>query len=240
MVRDRAEVYGSGGFTSYSDQQLTRQLGGWADQGFRYVKMKVGRHPENDLHRVEKAREAIGPGVRLFIDANGAYNAKQSLLLAEHFCRLGVTWFEEPVSSDDLKGLRFIREHIPSPIMIAAGEYGYTLEYFLRMLEAKAVDILQADATRCGGITGILRAGILSEAFHMPFSFHCAPSLHLHPALCIPSFLIGEYFHDHVRIEQMLFDGIPPPVGGTLSPDLSSPGLGLELKHRDAAGFRIF
>jgi L-alanine-DL-glutamate epimerase-like enolase superfamily enzyme len=240
MVRDHALVYGSGGFTSYSYPQLAAQLGSWADQGFRYVKMKVGRQPGNDLRRVEKARKAIGPDVRLFVDANGAYSAKQSLQLAEHFCHMGVAWFEEPVSSDDLNGLKFVREHIPSSIMIAAGEYGYTQEYFLRMVQAQAVDILQADATRCGGITGILQAGLLSDAFHIPFSFHCAPGLHLHPALCIPSFFIGEYFHDHVRIEQMLFEGIPRVIDGTLSPDLSSPGMGLELKHQDAARFRIF
>jgi L-alanine-DL-glutamate epimerase-like enolase superfamily enzyme len=159
--------------------------------------------------------------------------------MAQRFRQSDVTWFEEPVSADDLPGLRFVRDHVPASIRTAAGEYGYTPEYFLRMLEEQAVDILQADATRCGGITGMLKAAQLSAAFHSPFSFQCAPALHLHPALCIPSFFIGEYFHDHVRIEQLLFDGVPRPVNGTLSPDLSAPGLGLELKHQDAAGYRI-
>jgi L-alanine-DL-glutamate epimerase-like enolase superfamily enzyme len=150
-----------------------------------------------------------------------------------------VSWFEEPVPSDDLEGLSFIREHVPSKINIAAGEYGYNPSYFKQMLTAKAVDILQGDATRCGGITGFLKAAQLAETFHIPFSSHCAPALHLHAALCLPSFYIAEYFFDHIRIESMLFDGVSPPEKGYLKPDLSRPGLGIEFKHRDAEKFKI-
>ncbi|HEY2250676.1 MAG TPA: enolase C-terminal domain-like protein, partial [Planctomycetaceae bacterium] len=109
-VRDSIPVYGSGGFTSYSARQLREQLGEWAAIGMRRVKMKVGRDPQNDLQRVETAREAIGASVELFVDANGAYTRKQALAQAEEFARLGVTWFEEPVSSDDLCGLRLLRD----------------------------------------------------------------------------------------------------------------------------------
>ena len=121
--------------------------------------MKIGRHPADDLGRVRAAREAIGPDAELFVDANGAYSRKQALAQAERFAELGVTWFEEPVSSDDLDGLRLIRDRGPAGMDIAAGEYGYDLFYFRRMLDAGAVDVLQADATRCGGITGFLRVG---------------------------------------------------------------------------------
>jgi len=107
------------------------------------------------------------------------------------------------------------------------------------MLAAGSVDVLQADATRCGGITGFLKAGYLAEAHQLPFSSHCAPALHLHPTLCLPSFFISEYFHDHVRIEQMLFDGVSPPQNGTLKPDLTRPGLGIEFKHQDAEKFKL-
>src|SRR3954465_4903887 len=102
------------------------------------------------------------------------------------------------------------------------------------MLEAGAVDVLQADATRCAGITGFLRVAALCEARSMSLSAHCAPSLHVHPACALPNFRHLEYFHDHDRIEHMLFDGAPRPAAGVLRPDLSRPGLGLEFKHRDA------
>lgn len=239
-VRDAVPPYGSGGFTSYNDAQLRDQLGGWAEQGFTMVKMKVGRNPEDDPRRVAVAREAIGPDVALFVDANGALDRKQALALADRFHHeQGVCWFEEPVSSDDLDGLRLLRDRGPKGMAIAAGEYGYDLFYFRRMLEAGAVDVLQADATRCGGITGFLRVGALCMARGLPLSAHCAPALHL-PACCAcPPLRHLEYFHDHDRIEHRLFDGAPVPEGGLLRPDLSRPGLGLEFKKPDAARFAV-
>ncbi len=239
MVHASFNLYGSGGFTAYTVEKLQKQLGGWAAQGIRQVKMKIGREPDRDLKRVKAAKAAIGDHCTLFVDANGAYSAKQALDKAYQFTDSGVAWFEEPVSSDDLAGLHFIREHAPPAMNIAAGEYGFNLTYFERMLEAGAVDVLQADATRCGGITGFLKAGILCEAHHVPFSSHCAPALHLHPSLASSAFYIAEYFHDHVRIEDMLFDGVQKPVDGIIRPDLSRPGLGLEFKHADAEKYRV-
>lgn len=106
------------------------------------VKMKVGSSPEEDLGRVQAARAAIGPEVRLFVDAKGAYSRKQALAMAELFKDQGVTWFEEPVSSDDLGGLHFMCYRRPAGMDIAAGEYGYDVIYFRRMLEARAVDVV--------------------------------------------------------------------------------------------------
>ncbi len=238
-VRDTVPVYGSGGFTSYSIGQLREQLGGWAAAGIPRVKMKIGRHPADDVGRVRAAREAIGPKAELFVDANGAYSRKQALAQADQFAELGVSWFEEPVSSDDLEGLRLLRDRAPAGMDIAAGEYGYDLFYFRRMLEAGAVDVLQADASRCAGITGFLRVGALCESYGLPLSAHCAPSLHVHPACGLPGFRHLEYFHDHDRIEHMLFDGTLTPVDGALRPDLSRPGLGLDFKRQDAARFAV-
>lgn len=237
-VREGMKIYGSGGFTSYPVDKLQHQLGGWVSQGIRQVKMKIGRQPEEDIGRVKAAREAIGEAA-LFVDANGAYTAKQALEKAVYFAGLGVTWFEEPVPSSDLGGLHFIRDHAPAPVNIAAGEYGYNLPYFRDMLRAEAVDVLQADATRCGGITGFLKAGTLCEAFQLPFSSHCAPALHLHAALALPAFHIAEYFYDHARIEQLFFDGVRQPEHGALYPDLQRPGIGLELKRADAEKYRM-
>jgi len=233
-----APVYGSGGFTSYSIDQLQEQLGGWAAEDIPRVKMKIGTEPWKDVDRVKAAREAIGPDVQLFVDANGAYSRKEALTFAEAFSSLNVSWFEEPVSSDDLEGLRLIRDRAPAGMDITAGEYGYDLFYFRRMLEAGAVDVLQADASRCG-ITGFLKAAALCEARCLPISGHCAPALHLHVACAVTPLRHLEYFHDHVRIEQMLFDGAVKPVDGVLYPDLSRPGMGLEFKRTDAQAYAV-
>ncbi|APR87888.1 Mandelate racemase [Minicystis rosea] len=172
-ARDRVPIYGSGGFTSYTEREIAAQLGGWAADGIPRVKMKVGREPAADLDRVRAARAAIGPGAALFVDANGAYSRKQALAFAERFAGEGVTWFEEPVSSDDLAGLRLLRDRAPAGVDVAAGEYGYDIGYFRRMLEAGAVDVLQADASRCG-ITGFLAVGALCEARSRPLRALCA------------------------------------------------------------------
>jgi L-alanine-DL-glutamate epimerase-like enolase superfamily enzyme len=236
-VREAMPIYGSGGFTSYSLLELQRQIEGWVSQGISRVKIKVGRDPNQDCRRVAAAREALGKEGELMVDANGAYDRKQALAFAERFAESGATWFEEPVSSDDLEGLRLLRDRAPSGMDIAAGEYGFDLLYFRRMLEFGAVDVLQPDARRCGGITGFLRVGALCEAYSLPLSSHTAPALHLHPCCALEPVRHVEYFHDHVRIEAMLFDGVPPVLAGALSPDLSRPGFGLELKHSDAAPY---
>src|SRR4051812_42339561 len=163
------------------------------------VKMKVGTHPDDDLRRLTIAREAIGPSVQLFVDANGAYTSMQALRLAHEFAERGVRWFEEPVSSDDLAGMRHVRDRAPAGMDIAAGEYGYTAWYFRNMIELQAVTVLQADATRCG-ISGFLDAASLCWAANLPLSSHCAPSQHLHVCCAVPRAIHMEYFHDHVRI----------------------------------------
>jgi L-alanine-DL-glutamate epimerase-like enolase superfamily enzyme len=238
-VKDEMLIYGSGGFTSYTDYQLQQQLGGWAEQGLKYVKMKIGRHPEQDTYRVKLAREAIGAETGLYVDANGGYTVKQAIALAQEFAAYDISWYEEPVNSDNLEGLRFIREHLADGVNIAAGEYGYNFPYFKAMLAANAVDVLQADATRCGGISGFMKAGYLCEAWQLPFSSHCAPALHLHAALSLPSFFIAEYFFDHARIENMLFDGAVQPENGSLRPDMSRPGLGIDFKYNDAEKYKV-
>ncbi|HEX5235507.1 MAG TPA: enolase C-terminal domain-like protein [Silvibacterium sp.] len=230
----KVAAYGSGGFTSYSNAQLTAQFSGWAESGLERVKMKVGTDPAADPERVRVARKAIGPNIALFVDANGAYGVKQALALANDYAKEGVSWFEEPVSSDHLADLRLIRNAAPAGMDVAAGEYGYDSFYFRRMLEAGAVDVLQLDATRCKGFTGFLQGAAVAGSFGCALSAHCAPTLHMHVACAVPQFRHVEYFHDHVRIERMLFDGFIPAKGGYLEPDRSAPGLGLTFKSKDA------
>ncbi len=234
-VRKRVPVYGSGGFTTYTPEQMRRQLAGWVAEGIGAVKVKVGSEPDRDPERVRHARSVIGDGVELFVDANGAYSRKQALALAETFARgARVSWFEEPVSSDDLDGLRLLRDRAPAGMEVAAGEYGYDLFYFRRMLDAGAVDVLQADVTRCGGITQMLQVGALCAARGLRLSAHTSPALHAHVCAAIEPLAHVEYFHDHARIEGMLFDGAPPLREGGLWPDPTVPGMGLSLREGEA------
>jgi L-alanine-DL-glutamate epimerase-like enolase superfamily enzyme len=233
-VRPAAPVYGSGGFTSYSLEQLCAQLAGWASDGIPRVKMKIGRDPAADVARVAAARAAIGADVELFVDANGAYDRRHALAQAERFAESRVSWFEEPVYHRDLEGLRQCRERTPAGMEISVGEYGYVPDTFAAIIDAHAVDVLQADATRCEGITGLLVVDGLCAATSTPLSTHCAPSLHAHVACAAKCVRHVEYFYDHARIEHLLFDGAFTPRDGALHPDLSRAGLGLDFKRADA------
>ncbi|MGZ6124483.1 MAG: enolase C-terminal domain-like protein [Myxococcales bacterium] len=234
MVRAAVPVYGSGGFTSYPEAKLSGQLAGWADEGFGFVKMKVGREPRRDLERVRAARKAIGRHCELFVDANGAYSRKQALQFARDFAEQGVTWFEEPVPRTDGEGLRLLRD--AAPMEVTGGEYAWQPRDLLELTQV--LDVVQADVTRCGGITGFLEAHALVRAHELPMSSHCAPALHVALGCALPAVRHLEWFFDHQRIERMLFDGAPRPERGMLRPDLSRPGLGLNLKAEDASRFR--
>ena len=231
-MRERADVYGSGGFTSYSLDRLSEQLGGWVADGVTRVKMKVGRDEDEDPARLAAARDAIGGEAELYVDANGAYSRKQALAWSERYAfEWGVTWFEEPVSSADFEGLRLLRDRAPAGVDVAAGEYAYVPADFRNLLDC--VDCLQIDVTRAGGFTGFVRAAALAAAHGLDVSAHCAPQLSAHVCCGVPRFRHIEYFHDHVRIESLLFDGVLAPEDGALVPDRSRPGHGLELKRAD-------
>ena len=236
-IHDAVPVYGSGGFCSYTDRELADQLGGWIEQGIPRVKMKVGRQPERDSERVRVAREAVGPEPELYVDANGALSVRGATRSAIRFAEYDVSWFEEPVSSLDREGLRMLRSLVPRGMDIAAGEYAYTPEDFRDLVGA--VDCLQADVTRCGGITGLLAAAAVSAANEVDLSGHTAPGIHAHVLCAVPRLRHLEWFHDHVRIERLFFDGFLEPTDGELRPDRSRPGLGLELRRSDAERYAV-
>jgi L-alanine-DL-glutamate epimerase-like enolase superfamily enzyme len=237
--RDRVPVYGSGGFTSYDSRDLREQARGWVEAGMRSVKIKVARDPDADPERIKAVREVIGPNIELMVDANGAYGSvAEALRHAERFRELGIVWLEEPLPNDDLEGLSRLRRERPAGIEIAGGEYNWSLHDAERLLAAGAVDVLQADVTRCGGITEMLRIDGVCRAHGVPFSAHCAPAASAQVCCAMESLKHLEYFHDHVRIEPLLFEGTLEPDGGWLRPDGRRPGLGLELRP-EADRFRI-
>jgi len=202
------------------------------------VKMKLGRDPDADPKRLDAVRGAIGDDVELYVDANGAFGRKEALAWAERYAlEWGVTWFEEPVSSEDVEGLRLLRDEGPPGLEIAAGEYGDTLPSFRRL--APVVDCLQADVTRCGGYTGLLAVAAFADALKLDLSGHCAPQLSAHGLAAVRRLRHLEYFHDHVRLESMLFDGVLEPEGGALRPDRSRAGNGLELKREEASQWSV-
>ncbi|MFL6240248.1 MAG: enolase C-terminal domain-like protein [Actinomycetes bacterium] len=240
-AREAVPIYGSGGFTSYSDERLAAQLEGWATAGIPRVKIKTGRDPGRDHERLRVARKTVGDDVDLYVDANGAFTEREAiewsrLYRHEH----DVRWFEEPVSSDNVTGLRLVRESAPGGIDIAAGEYGWTPWSYEPMLRARAVDCVQVDVTRCVGITGFLRVAGMCAALQLDVSGHCAPQISAHVCTAVPRLRHLEYFHDHVRIESMLFDGVlEPEPGGLLRPDRGRHGHGLGFKDTAAEEFRV-
>lgn len=238
-VHDRVPVYGSGGFCNYSDQQLADQLDGWVGAGLTRVKIKTGREPERDEQRLRVARGVVGDDVALFVDANGAFTRAEAERWAQVYGRHGVTWFEEPVTSDDLPGLRAVRERAPVGLEVAAGEYAWSLPLVHALLAADAVDCLQLDVTRCGGISGFRRAAALSEARSLDVSAHCAPQLSAHACTSVWKLRHLEYFHDHRLVEDLLFDGCLEPIDGALVPDRTRPGHGLALKEAAAEEWRV-
>jgi L-alanine-DL-glutamate epimerase-like enolase superfamily enzyme len=240
-AQERVPVYGSGGFTTCTDEETREQLLGWVRDGIPRVKIKIaegaGTREERDLHRTALARKVVGPDVELYIDANGGYTAKQAIRFARRTEELAVRWFEEPVSSDDLAGLALVRSRVTPEV--AAGEYGTDPRYFRRMCQAGAVDCLQVDATRCGGYTGFLASCAVADSFGLRVSAHCAPQLHAHVCPAVPNLRHLEWFADHVRVEQLLFDGVLPASGGSMAPDPGRIGNGLALKDQDAEPYRV-
>ena len=238
---DGVPIYGSGGFTSYDEHQTREQLAGWVEKDrIPRVKIKIGEswgsREQRDLERVALAREVIGPDAELYVDANGGYTAGQAVRVSHRLEEYGVTWFEEPVSAQDLADLAAVRRQVLPDV--AAGEYSWSLADSARLIDAGAVDCLQLDVTRCGGITEFLRGSALAAAHNLQVSGHCAPNLHARVGAAVPNLRHVEYFHDHQRIEQMLFDGALSPADGVLSPDADQPGLGLTLREADADRYR--
>jgi L-alanine-DL-glutamate epimerase-like enolase superfamily enzyme len=228
--RDSVPIYGSGGFTTMSDDELREQVEWWRSLGCTSMKIKIGEAwgtcVERDLERVGRLREFAGEGVELMVDANGAYPVGPARRVGTALDRLGVVWFEEPVTSDDPAGLATLRDALRCDV--AAGEYIAEIDDLRRLVPV--VDCVQLDATRCGGYTGFLRGAAVAAAHHLEVSAHCAPALHAPVAAAIPNLRHVEYFADHARLEPALVDGVPPVSGGEIRPNSEAPGHGLSLK----------
>jgi L-alanine-DL-glutamate epimerase-like enolase superfamily enzyme len=239
-AREDVPVYGSGGFTTYDDEKMTSQLRGWVeDQHIPRIKIKIGQSSgsaeRRDLERIERARAIIGSETELYVDANGGYTVGQARRVERTMRRWDVRWFEEPVSSDYPDALAVVRAtSLPD---VAAGEYVFRLTDARTLLQAGAVDCLQIDVTRCGGITQWLRIASLAASHGLDVSGHCAPQLSAHVGCATANMRHLELFHDHQRLEPMLFDGTLPVENGAMRPDSARAGHGMSLRA-EAEAFR--
>ncbi|MBC9713370.1 mandelate racemase [Streptomyces sp. TRM66268-LWL] len=236
---DAVPVYGSGGFTTYHDAHLAAQLGGWV-HGQRIPRVKIrigeshGRAVLRDLSRVRAARHVIGPRTELYVAAGGAYTRKQAVRVGRALAELEVGWFEAPVPRADPTGLGLVREGVVCDV--TAGGYADDLAELART--ATLVDCVQADATRIGGLTAWLRAAALAQAHGLEISAYGAPHVHAAAAASVPNLRHIEWFHDHVRVESMFFDGVLDPTGGVVRPD-GGIGHGLRLRAEEIEKYRV-
>ncbi len=231
--RDRVFAYASAGLygAGKTPADLGAEMAGYVAQGFRAVKIKVGGATvAEDIARVQAVREAIGPGVRLMVDALYAWSPADALRFARAAERYDIHFLEAPVHPDDVRGLARVCES--SPIAVAGNEFAYGDDAFLRLIEA-GVDVVDADAILCGGITGAMRVADLASAHHRAISFHAASSAvclaaNAHVAAAAPH---AESVEVHM-IHQLLHEALGEPAFAIEEGHLvlsSRPGLGLAL-----------
>ncbi|NQW16038.1 MAG: mandelate racemase/muconate lactonizing enzyme family protein [Chloroflexi bacterium] len=228
---DTVPVYGSGGWTNYSEDELVEEQMSYVNRGIPRVKMKVGKdfgHSEReDLQRLDAVRTAVGDDVEIFVDANNGYYAKQAIRMAVEFEDYGVGWFEEPVLADDIAGLAAVASSTTIPV--ATGEHEYTKFGFKDLITAGGVDIVQPDIGRVGGVTEWMKVAHMAHAFNLPVAPHAFQLIHLHTACATPNLKVVEYLGSVESNDELWYTEFPKPVNGMWSPYPDRPGLGLEL-----------
>jgi len=226
----RVPVYASGGWTSYSDEQLVEEITGMVRQGYRMVKFKVGveggRNLRRDVERVAKVREAVGPAIGIMLDANNCWDAATGVQFANRVRDLDIMWLEEPVPADDIPGLARFRQGTDIPL--ATGEHEYTKFGVRDLILNGAADVVQVDAARAGGYTEMLKIAALTQAWNLKFAPHAMENIHVHLVSAVPNALFLERLLMFEEITARVFKNVPVPQDGYITiPEL--PGLGLEL-----------
>lgn len=160
-------LYGSGGWLSYTPEELIAEVVDYKARGFKAVKIKVGKPDwKEDLDRLIRVREALGPDMDIMMDANQGMTVSSALALARAVRKLGIRWFEEPVDHKDLQGYQLLRAQ--SGLSIAMGEREYDTLVLRELLTRNAIDIWQPDILRLGGVEGWRNSAALAAAFHIP------------------------------------------------------------------------
>ena len=230
-AHESVPIYGSGGWTNYSEAELVAEQTGYVERGIPRVKMKVakdfGRSEREDIERLSAVREAVGDDVEIYVDANNGYYAKQAIKMSQIFEQFDVAWFEEPVLADDIPGLAQVSQATTIPV--ATGEHEYTKYGFRDLLLAGAVDIVQPDVHRVTGITEWMKVAAMADAFNLPVAPHAVSLVHLHCAMATPNLKVVEVLGAEEQSNSVWWTEVPPYDGGTWSPFPDRPGLGLEI-----------
>jgi L-alanine-DL-glutamate epimerase-like enolase superfamily enzyme len=231
--RDRLPTYASDGlWYSLSPDELAASARRHVDAGFGAVKLRLGREatPELEARRVQAVRAAVGPNVRIMVDATESWSLAQARRAGQVLQDAGIAWLEDPVHHHDVAGLAELRRQLEIPI--AAGEHLYHLDAFRTLLEAQAVDVLILDLARVGGVTPWRKVAALAQAHRIPVCGHVVPEIQLHLLAAVPNGHMVEY----VPRSAGILKAMPRRERGELvAPD--APGLGLEL---DEAAVRRF
>ncbi|HLG51287.1 MAG: mandelate racemase/muconate lactonizing enzyme family protein [Chloroflexi bacterium] len=238
---DRVPAYIAGGYYEEGKglKELAREMEENVEMGARAVKMKVGALSiAEDVERVRTVRQAVGPTVKVMVDANCAYRAYQAIQLARRIEEYDIYWFEEPVAPDDYEG--HARLAAQTSIPIATGENEYTRYGFRDLIARGGVAILNADAQVLGGVTEFMKVAALAQAHDLDIAPHGDQNVHVHLVAAISNGLIVEYYRDTVDPlwRQIYRETLLLNADGTLSPP-ERPGLGLELNTEALAPYRV-
>ena len=230
---DRLPVYGSDGFWySQSCDQLAASARGYVEQGYTAIKLRLGheKSPAQEVRRVQAVREAVGPEIRILVDATETWDLATALDTGHALQEAGIHWLEDPIATDNVAGLARLSNQLR--VRIATGEHLYTASDFLRLFEARATGIALIDLGRIGGITPWRRVAALAHAFDVPVCGHVLPEVHVHLA---PAFPNG-YLIENVPRSAGILKAMPAVEKGCLVAP-KSPGLGLELNEEAVRRF---
>jgi L-alanine-DL-glutamate epimerase-like enolase superfamily enzyme len=188
--RDKVPAYAMVGWLNWGLDELKAISVKAIEQGFQGVKVKVGSPTlEEDVQRIEAVRSAIGPGPKVMVDANQVFTVAEALRRGRVYQELGCFWFEEPVKADDIDGLAHLSSRLDIPI--ASGENQYGKRQFRDLFEKRAVDIVQPDLRRAGGVTECFEVGVMADAFNIPYASH-GGGVHLHVLAALPNTIFME------------------------------------------------
>lgn len=220
--------------------KLKEEMSANVRNGAKAVKMKIGAASiQEDLERIDAVREAIGPQVKLLVDANNAYNRIDALKMGRELDKRDIYWFEEPVSPDDLEGSAELCRKLDTPIAI--GENEYTRWGFKQLIDQRAGQILNADAQVLGGITEWKKVADLAMASHVLIAPHGDQEVHMHLVSAVPNGLIAEYYDNNTNalLKEMFREPVKLDAGGCIViPD--KPGLGVDIEFEQIEKYCTF
>ena len=232
-------VYIAGGYYEEGKglDELAVEMRESVSMGARAIKMKIGGAPVNeDVERVRVVREAVGPDVKIMVDANCAYRYYEAIEIARKMERYEICWFEEPVMPDDYRGHQMIAQSTAIPI--ATGENEYTRYGFRDLIENRCAAILQPDALITGGVTEWMKIATLAQAYDLPIAPHGNQDVHVHLVSAIPNGLTVEYYSGSTDpMWGKMFRETLRVENGVLRPP-DRPGLGIELNDEALAPYR--